>query len=105
MSEAAHPKPSRLGWLIFLVSFIVYQANLRPLASADTLPAALLPFSILLDKSLNFDRFAPVLLAGHPSTPYYLHEKDNHYYSTYPLTQPILLTPLYIPLFAAIDAA
>src|SRR5882724_10684722 len=100
MGVAAHPKRRRLGWLIFLASFVIYQANMRPIASGDTLPAALLPFSILLDQSLNLDRFVPLLQAGQSTMPYYLHKRDTHFYSTYPLAQPILLTPLYIPILA-----
>ena len=96
------PKPA---WLIFLASFVVYQANLRPVASLDSLPAALLPFSILLDGSLHLDRFAPYLMHGQPRTPYCLHEKNGHYYSTYSIAQPLLLTPLYVPVCAALSPA
>ena len=37
------------------------------------LPAALLPFSILLDKSVRLDRFADYLREGQPGTPNHLH--------------------------------
>ena len=46
------------------------------------LPAALLPFSILLDKSVRLDRFADYLREGQPGTPNCL--------------------PIYIPLCAAL---
>ena len=98
-------KPARAAWLIFLGSFLVYQANLRPVAARDSLPAALLPFSILLDKSLRLDRFATYLREGQPVTPYYLHEEEHHSYSAYAIAQPVLLTPLYIPLCAALNWA
>ncbi len=87
-------------WLIFLASFFVYQANLRPVASLDSLPTALLPFSILGDHTLQLDRFAPILTPG--QTPYCLHPKAGHYYSNYSIAQSLLLTPLYIPIWAAL---
>ena len=104
MSAAKRPSAARVALLLFLAASVVYQSNLRPLAAADSLPAALLPFSILLDGALHLDRFTPVFRTG-PSTPYIFHEKDGHFYSTYPLAQPILLTPFYIPIVAGIHPA
>src|SRR6266566_649798 len=101
MPAAKRPSAARVALLLFLAASIVYQSNLRPVAAADSLPTALLPFSILLDGALHLDRFTPALRTG-PSIPYIFHEKDGHVYSTYPLSQPILLTPLYIPIVAAI---
>ena len=101
MAEAAHPSRARVAWLIFIGSFLVYQANLRPVASADSLAAALLPFSILLDHSFNLDRFVPAL----PADAYFLHEKNGHFYSSYPVAQPVMLTPFYLPVCLILNPA
>jgi hypothetical protein len=96
---------ARTGALIFLGSLFIYQGNLRPVASLDSLPAALLPFSLYMDHSFRFDRFADHLKAGRPETPYYFREKDSHYYSMYPVALPLLVTPLYVPVLAVIHPA
>ena len=56
-----------------MADLLVYLANLRPVA----LPAALLPFSILLDKSVRLDRFADYLREGQPGTPNYLRHRHS----------------------------
>jgi hypothetical protein len=96
-------KSAKVACLIFLGTYSVYEANFRPIASGDSVPAALIPFSILTDHTLQLDRFEPLLQGASPFTPYYLHEKDHHFYSTYPIAEPILLTPLYIPIWLAAD--
>src|SRR2546429_5339138 len=104
MPAAKRPSAARVALLLFLAASIVSQSNLSPLARADSLPTALLPFSILLDGALHLDRFTAVFHTG-PSTPYIFHEKDGHFYSTYPLAQSIHLTPYYIPIVATIHPA
>jgi len=42
---------------LFCLVYFVYNINFRPIPSGDTIPASLLPFSILEDHSLYFDRF------------------------------------------------
>jgi hypothetical protein len=95
--------PAKPALLLFLASYFIYQANLRPIATADSLPAALLPFSILLDGRLDLDRFAGVFMVGRSGPPYFLFEKAGHFYSTYQPAPSIFLTPLYIPVVLALD--
>ena len=45
--------------LLFAVLTIIYHSNLRPVASGDSLPAALIPFSLWLDGSIALNRFGP----------------------------------------------
>ncbi|MGH9660107.1 MAG: hypothetical protein ACRD96_16280, partial [Bryobacteraceae bacterium] len=66
-------------------------------ASWDSLPAALIPLSVVLDGSITLDRFVPALSEGLGVPPYYVIEKDSHFYSIYPVAQPVLLSPLYAP--------
>ena len=97
-------KAGRAAWLFFFLSLLVYQANLRPVAPSDSIPAALLPFAVVLDGSLALDRFGPWLNQALPASQVFLHRKDGHYYSWYPVGQPLLLVPAYAPLVRAAGA-
>jgi hypothetical protein len=98
MRRFQHGLWQRPAFFFFLSAFLIYNLNLRPISSGDTAPAALLPFSVLMDGSVNFDRFVPWLTKAYDGAPYFLHPKDGHSYSRYPILQPLLLTPLYTPL-------
>ncbi len=76
----------------------VYHSNLRPVASGDSLPAALIPFSILLDHSMTLDRFGPFLRGHVWYAKLVLREVNGHWYSVYPIGGPVLATPLYLPI-------
>ncbi len=81
--------------LLFVFLSVVYHSNLRPVASGDSLPAALVPFSILLDHSIALDRFGPYLTR--PGS-YGLYVAGGRWYSFYPVAGPVLVTPLYLPI-------
>jgi hypothetical protein len=94
MASSAGIRP----WRLFLAAFLLYNLNLRPMASGDTTPAALIPFSILLDGSLALDRFES-WYAAYDTAPYYFTRlADGGLHSAFPITLPVLLTPLYAPL-------
>lgn len=92
-------RPGRRGYLLlFLALNLLYHSNLRPIASGDSLPAALTPIAMLLDGSPRLDRFA-----GHLNSKVWyagavLRESGGHWYSVYPIAGPLLTTPLYAPL-------
>src|SRR5579883_1412189 len=83
--------PSR-GWrsvrpyvLLFFLLSAVYHSNLRPIASGDSLPGSLVPFSVWLDGSLRLDRFGPYI---HDHVWYgwaVVHQSGGHWYSAYPI--------------------
>lgn len=83
------------------LAFVVYQANLRPVSSADTFPMRYAPISILTEGDLDFDEFD--FLRAHPERtpglepglPYFLQYRRGHYVSTPPLMVGILATPVY----------
>jgi hypothetical protein len=83
--------------LLFLGLSLLYHSNLRPIASGDSLPAALIPFSILLDGSITLDRFGSYLdeHVGYEAS--VIRKKAGHWYSGYPIAGPVLATPLYLP--------
>ena len=72
--------------------------NLRPIPAGDTTPAALLPFTLLADHTITFDRFASWYAESQKMPPVWFRRlRDGHYYSIYPIALPVLLTPLYTP--------
>jgi len=88
---------------LFVTVFIVYNLNLRPIPAGDTAPAALLPLTILVDHTVTFDRFADWYGSQNVIPAWFAHAGDGHYYSGYPITLPLLLTPLYVPVVAFLD--
>lgn len=83
--------------LLFVALNIIYHANLRPVDSSDSLPASLIPFSVLLDHSITLDRFVPWLRGHVWYTPSVTHAAHAHYFSAYPIGGPLLVSPLYFP--------
>ncbi len=84
--------------LLFLGLTVVYHVNLRPVDSGDSLPAYLTPLAVVLDHTVHLDRFVPWLRANVWYTPSVIHQANGHYFSSYPIGGPLLVTPLYLPL-------
>jgi hypothetical protein len=82
---------------LFLALTVVYHANFRPVDSSDTLPGSLIPFSLVLDHTIVLDRFVPWLRGHVWYTPYVIHHTAGHYFSSYPIGGPLLVSPLYLP--------
>lgn len=83
--------------ILFFLAFFIYNLNLRPIPAGDTTPAALLPFAILGDHSVAFDRFEWWYDAQQVKAAWFKRGVDGHYYSSYPILLPLLLTPFYTP--------
>ena len=84
--------------ILFFVAFVVYNLNLRTIRTLDSVPAALLPFSIIANHNLYLDQFVHYFQQpGTPpeSTVYFLTYQQGHFFSSYPVVLPILITPLY----------
>src|SRR5579863_1575794 len=84
--------------LLFLGLNVVYHSNLRPVDSGDSLPASLIPFSVVLDQSVTLDRFAPWLKANVWYSRSVIQAAHGHYFSHYPIGGPLLASPLYLPI-------
>ena len=93
--------PSHPALKLFLAAFFLYNLNCRPIPSADTVPAALLPLQVVLHGNIELDAWRPFLVSSYGGHARFLHARNGHYYSTYPIAQPLLLTPLYTPLLLA----
>jgi len=88
---------------VFFAAFFIYNLNLRPIPSGDTTPAALLPFTIVGSHSITFDRFADWYTASEHMKPAWFSHRHGHYYSSFPIALPLLLTPLYAPFLAFLN--
>lgn len=86
------------GWiasLFFLLSWVVYNANLRTPGSYDGLAASLIPFGIWRGDGVLLDRHGGKLP---PEVGYSIvRSKTGHWVSLYPIVTPLLVTPLYVP--------
>ena len=95
--QAATPRRIGAACLLSAVCFIFYLTNLRPVGAWDSIPARLLPFSILRQGNLDLDEFT--WLRRLDPKPYFLRRGPNgHWLSCYPVALPIVVTPLYAPI-------
>jgi len=84
--------------LLFLALTVVYHANFRPVDSSDSLPGSLVPLALVLDHTICLDRFVPWLRGHVWYTPFVTRKAGHHYFSSYPIGGPILVSPLYLPI-------
>lgn len=83
--------------LLVLLLFLLYNSNFRQIGSGDTIPARLLPFSLLLDGSLYLDEWVQPYLQGElRHGTYFLTKAHGHWMSNYPIILPLLISPLYV---------
>lgn len=87
---------AKLGFFVCLV--LLYNANLRPIATGDTVPAALTPLAVVLDGTVRLDRFGPWVRDSAPAVAYAIQERPRGWHSTYPVAGSLLVTPLYVPI-------
>ncbi|ABK14859.1 hypothetical protein [Methanothrix thermoacetophila] len=82
-------------FLVLLSVYFIYNINCRTLGSGDTIPASLLPFSILEYHNLYMDNFYFYYFSNYDQL-WYFKEADGHFLSSYPIVTPLLITPLYV---------
>ncbi len=87
-----------LTFLLCLFLFLHYNFNLRVIRYDDTVPARLLPFSLLLDGSFCLDKWVEPYLpsARGPSGIYFVNIAQGHWMSSYPILTPLVVSPLYL---------
>jgi len=86
----------RRAALLAALAFLVYNANLRVIATGDSRAARYLPFAVLRSGSLTLDDFEAQVKAGIEEQ-YWVAETQGRLASQYPVVTPLLVTPLYIP--------
>src|SRR5436190_1829409 len=79
-------------WVV--VSFAVYMSNFRDLSSRDSVPAALIPVTLILDGTVMLDRFAEAERTS-SKTPYWLVGTPSGTASRFPIMTGVLATPFY----------
>jgi len=105
------PQPFRIRHLaacllLGVVSFAVYNANMRSIGAGDNYPARYLPLSLWKYTTLSLDPVADLVAQGHrlPSKPgeigkagWVVRGTDGRLFSLYPIVTPLLVAPLYLP--------
>jgi len=87
----------RAALIVATLAFAVYLSNLRQMRSGDTIPARLLPFSVLRERDLDLDEFAWLRSPDLPP-PYFLtRDGAGHWRSKYPVATPLVAAPLAWP--------
>lgn len=87
-------RPGTQALLVFLVAILVYNVNLRYIASFDSLASSLLPFRILSGHGLTLEEPKGIP----PSISYSIvRSRTGSWVSFYPVVTPLLVTPLYVP--------
>src|SRR5712691_9843790 len=86
-------------FLLFFSLFFAYNAYLRPIAAMDSIPARLLPFSLLREGNLDLDEFGfgSASQSQASSLPYFVVATRGHIMSFYPVVLPVVISPLYLP--------
>ncbi len=99
LSLPPHKPERRPVSLFFLIValMLIYNSNFRTVRINDSLPAQLLPFSLLLDHTVYLDRWFPhEVSAARSRRMYYVRHIHGHWLSSYPIILPVLLLPLYV---------
>ncbi len=88
----------RTGLVIFFCCLLVYNANGRSISAADTYPTRYLPFAIWRHHTLVLDPVARLAAQGRGTGAFWLQRASSgHIISLYPVVQPVLIAPLYLP--------
>lgn len=99
--------------LLGIVSFAVYNANLRAIPAVDTYAARYLPLSIWHNHTVSLDPIVSAVAQGRivnwsrgqADAAFWIRKgTDGHLVSLYPVTVPAIVAPLYLPAVAYLDA-
>jgi hypothetical protein len=92
----------RTSLLLGLCCLLIYNANGRAISSGDAFPTRYLPFAIWRHHTIHLDPVAALTAQGRDRfTAFWMvPARDGHLVSLYPVVQPVLLAPLYLPAVA-----
>jgi hypothetical protein len=101
-APSSRPAASPITALVlFLVSLAVYNVNFRRVGTYDSLPASLIPMTLLVGDGISLDRYATLFP---PQADYTLRRSpDGHRIPMYPIVTPLLALPIYVPFAAAMN--
>ncbi len=104
-ATAAKRRDLRASILIGLCCLIIYNANLRAISAGDTYPARYLPFAVWKHHTLVLDPIEAITAQGRGANAYWIHTlADGRKASLYPVTTPLLISPLYLPAVSYVQA-
>lgn len=85
------------AFLLCVLVFLIYNANLRLIHTGDSIPARLLPFSLLLHGNLYLDAWVDPYLKSARGIYgiYFAAIRNGHWVSAYSPLQSLVITPLY----------
>lgn len=87
--------------LVFVLAFVIYNANGRLISTGDAYAARAIPFAIWLHGTLALDPLDELVTQAHP-TPYWKFPAlDGSTASLFPIVTPVAVTPLYAPVIVA----
>jgi hypothetical protein len=81
--------------ILFLLSFFIYNINLRPIGSGDTIPASLIPITLITKGTLVMDEYYQYYSSNNV-VPYFFQKTPYGYVSSYPIATSLLITPFYL---------
>lgn len=84
------------------IAFLIYNSNMRLVSSGDNYPARYLPFAIWKHGSVYLDSIARLTAQGE-ADPYWIVQQGDHAISWYPITVPVILSPIYLPAVAYLE--
>ena len=93
MSSAG--RGARAALALAVGSFVLYNANVREVSSADTIPARVLPHEVIQRGRLDLDRLFRDWPAAAP-LPYWVQRVGSHHRSSYPIAPALLALPVYV---------
>src|SRR5437764_3313078 len=99
-SPVAHSR-LRASLLIGLCCVVIYNANGRAISAGDTYPARYLPFAIVQFHTVFLNPVPKVAAQGRGDYAYWmLPRPGGELMSLYPIVEPVLVAPLYVPAVA-----
>lgn len=90
--------------ILFLLALVVYNANLRIVASGDSRGTRFVPLALLRSGTLALDDFR-LHVTGFFKNAYWAREIDGQLVSMYPVVTPLLVTPFYVPAAVYLERA
>lgn len=82
---------------LFVLAFVVYNANLRLIGAGDTRAARFVPLALLRSGRVTVEAFAEEAMGTLPGCFWLVNTSDFRLASTYPIVTPLAVTPLYVP--------
>jgi hypothetical protein len=94
----------RASLIIGFCCLLVYHSNGRSITAGDTYPTRYLPFAILRHHTLVLDPIARIAAQGRGKNAHWMRTAPSgRIISLYPVVQPVLIAPLYLPAIGYLD--